>query len=79
MHQGQLMIQRPRFLAPVSPRVLDRPTAQDATSSHQQLFDQLHARICSRDYADDTDTRLALLSQELQIILHLLTERTLPR
>lgn len=65
---------RPHFLEPVS---ASEP-APPRTPRHAQAqvqFEKLHARVCSRNYADDMDIKLSLISHELKLILPLLTER----
>jgi hypothetical protein len=67
-----MLSQRPRFLtrAPEPARPRPQPYAEVRLQ-----FEKLHARIVSRDYADDTEVKLSLLSHELRIIMQLLTER----
>jgi hypothetical protein len=65
------MSQRPPFLTS-KPKPELKPQQKAQT---QLQFEKLHARIVSRDYADDAEVKLSLLSHELRIIMQLLTER----
>jgi len=69
-----MLSQRSRFLTRAPAPEPARPRPQRDAQAQLQ-FEKLHARITSRDYADDTDVRLSLLSHEIRIILQLLTER----
>jgi hypothetical protein len=68
------MIQRPSFLRPISVSKSVPPRTQQKAQTQLQ-FEKLHARIVSRDYADDAEVKLSLLSHELQLIFQLLIER----
>jgi hypothetical protein len=68
------MSQRPPFLT-LTPKPA-QGLRQPNTKTSVEHFEKLHARIVSRDYADDAEVKLSLLSHELRIILQLLTART---